>query len=313
MKPIKVAIVGAGAMGTEHAKAFADIPGVTIAGVYNRTRAKAEALAAKYGAAVAESIEELHAVTRADLAVVAVYETAINPIVKKVLAFPWAVMMEKPVGLDHADAMDIAAAAVRRNDVFVGLNRRTLSSTRAVLEDLAADDAPRFIHVQDQQSLQVAREIGHAEPVVRNWMYANSIHLVDYLKTFGRGEAVKVERMSAFDPEAPGVVLAKVEFSSGDLGLYEGIWNGPGPWACTVTTVRRRWELRPLEKATFQNAGERKLNPLEPDAWDANFKPGLRRQADNVVRAIRGEEGVAVSLAEAVGTMKLVRDIFSRG
>ena len=80
--------------------------------------------------------------------------------------------------------------------MFVGLNRRCLSSTQAVLADLADDPGPRFIHVQDQQSLDVARQIGHAEPVVRNWMYANSIHLVDYLRAFGRGDDFRMSRRS---------------------------------------------------------------------------------------------------------------------
>src|SRR3979411_2370436 len=147
--------------------------------------------------------------------------------------------MEKPVGLDLKDGEDIAAAAKSRQ-VYVGLNRRYLSSTQAVLADLAGDPAPRFIHVQDQQSLETARRIGHADIVVRNWMYANSIHLIDYFCAFGRGDGTEVTRVAPWRPENPGIVLAKIAFAGGDIGLYEGIWNGPGPWACTVTTPRRR-------------------------------------------------------------------------
>ena len=33
----------------------------------------------------------------------------------------------------------------------------------------------------------------------------------------------------------------------------------------------------------LQNAGERKLNPVEPHAWDTEFKPGFRLQAERVV------------------------------
>jgi len=309
-KPLRVAIIGGGSMAPEHIKAFADVPGVSVAGIWNRTRDKAAALAKQFNIpVVANDITDLHAQTKADLAVVAVYETAINPVMKQSLAYPWAILMEKPVGLDLADAQDIATAAKGRA-VYVGLNRRMLSSTTAALDDLGNDPAPRFIHVQDQQSLQVARDIGHAEPVVRNWMYANSIHLVDYLRTFGRGEITEVTPLTRWKPDALGVVLAKVAFASGDVGLYEGIWNGPGPWSCTVGTPRRRWELRPLEKATFQNAGERKLNPVEPDAWDTNFKPGFRRQAECVVDAVRGKNDTAVPLDDAVKTMRLIHDIF---
>ena len=310
--PIKVAFIGGGGMTREHVKAFRDVPGVTLAGLCNRTRHKAAALAAEFGIpVVADDIGALYAQTKADLAVLAVYETAINPVVKQALTHPWAILMEKPVGLDVADAEDIARAVKAANArVFVGLNRRWISSTQAVLADLESDPGPRFIHVQDQQSLDVARQIGHADAVVRNWMYANSIHLVDYLRVFGRGEITEVTPVSRWKPNKPAVVLAKVSFASGDVGLYEGIWNGPGPWACTVTTPRRRWELRPLEKATFQNAGERKRNPVESHAWDADFKPGFRLQAERVADAVRSK-GHAVTIDEAIATMRLVRDVFA--
>jgi predicted dehydrogenase len=310
--PIKVAFIGGGAMMREHIKAFRDVPGVALAGIWNRTRNKAAALASEFGiSVVADNIASLHEQTKADLVVLAVYETAINPTMKQALAQLWAILMEKPVGLGMADADDIdVAVKSARARVFVGLNRRFISSTRAALDDLDSDPTPRFIHVQDQQSLDVAREIGHSDAVVRNWMYANSIHLIDYLRVFGRGAVTDVTPIVRWDPDQPGMVLAKVGFASGDIGLYEGIWNGPGPWACTVTTPRRRWELRPLEKALFQNAGERRLNPVDTSAWDADFKPGFRLQAEHVVGAVRGGNH-AVTLDDAMGTMRLVRDIFA--
>lgn len=311
-KPLRVAMIGGGGTTREHIRAFQNVPGVTVAGIWNRTRDKAEALAKEFAIPqVVSSIDNLYAITKADLAVLAVYETAINPIVKQTLAHPWAILMEKPVGLDLADAEDVAAAAnAAQAKVFVGLNRRTLSSTQAVLADLADDPGPRFIHVQDQQSLDVARQIGHAPQVVDNWMYANSIHLVDYIPALGRGKITDVTPVVRWNLKAPTVVVAKVTFDSSDIALYEGIWNGPGPWACTVTTPRRRWELRPLEKAVFQNAGERKQNPVESHAWDAEFKPGFRLQAEQVASALRGN-GHATGLDEAMRTMRLVRDIFA--
>src|SRR5271157_3617754 len=110
--PLRLAVLGAGAMAREHIKAFLDIPGVSIAGIWNRTRRNAELLAQQFGAAVVgDSIADLYARTRADLAIVAVYETAISPIMKAALVHPWAILMEKPVGVDLQDGEDIAAAA----------------------------------------------------------------------------------------------------------------------------------------------------------------------------------------------------------
>ena len=105
-------------------------------------------------------------------------------------------------------------------------------------------------------------------------------------------------------------MLAYVAFDSGDSALYEGLWQGPGPWACAVSTPSRRWVLQPLERAAFQNAGERKQNPVEPDRVDLDFKAGFLRQAEAVVARVRGELSAAVDLTESLRTMRLIHRIF---
>jgi predicted dehydrogenase len=309
-----VAIIGAGNMAREHILAFADIPGVNIAGIHSKTRSKAEALAQEHGIpGVYDSISDLYEKTRADLVVVTVFEMAMNPVSRASFEFPWTVLLEKPPGYNLSDAEEIRSAArAARRKVLVGLNRRFLSSTRAALADLQSRPSPRFIHVQDQQNLQSAASIGHPDIVVKNWMYANSIHVIDYLRLFGRGEVTCVTPVFAWDAKSSAVVAAKIEFASGDLGLYEGIWKGPGPWAVTVTTPEKRWEMRPLEQASFQLWGERRLQPVGVHKWDLDFKPGFRLQAENAVAAALGRPSQSPTLDEAMETMGLINSIFQQ-
>jgi predicted dehydrogenase len=310
----RIVFVGAGAMINEHAKAFAAVPGSVLAGIWNRTRSRAEALAGKHGiAAVYDDLAEMLTDTAPDLVVLAVYETAILDVVTTVLANPAKLFIEKPVGLDLDAARQIDGLAREHGrEVYVGLNRRCMSSTLATLADLEDRAGPRHVYVQDQQSLETARAIGHAEPVVQNWMFANSIHIIDYLNCFCRGEITQVQCLRPWTPDEPQTVVAAVTYSSGDFGIYEAIWNGPGPWACAVSTPARRWEMRPLEKAVFQNAGERSLNDVTQASEDTDFKPGFLVQAQRVVGAVRGEDTGAVDLAEALRTTELVAQIYSK-
>lgn len=314
-KACRVAFVGGGSMTAEHAKAFSGLPGVELVGIHNRTLEKAEAIGKAHGIKkVYDSLEVMLETAKPDLVVLAVYETAILEIATRILRYPVALFMEKPMGLDLREARLLQSLAHDNGrSVWVGLNRRAFGSTRAALRDLDENPGPRFIHVQDQQSLETARVIGHAEPVVKNWMYANSIHLVDYLVTFGRGKIVSVDVLQPWRPDAPSVVVAHVTFSSGDAGIYQAIWNGPGPWACTVSAPHRRWELRPLEKAAFQNANERAINEVSPVAEDADYKPGFRQQAENVLRAWNGAESDAVTLDVALLTTELTARIYGLG
>jgi predicted dehydrogenase len=309
----KVAIVGAGYMAREHIRAFRDVPGVQIVGIHSRTMARAEEMAAQFDIpAVCASVSELHDITQADLLVVTAPELAMNAVSRACFEYQWAILLEKPAGYNISDAEDIEAAARTRNRrVFVALNRRHYSSTQTVLSDMKELSGQRFIRVQDQQDQNRALQAGQPKRVVENWMYANSIHLIDYFLMLGRGKICTVEQIIPWTPDEPGYVVARVSFDSGDVGLYEGIWNGPGPWAVSINTPEKRWEMRPLEQAAFQIAGQRKLETVEAHPWDTQFKPGLRLQAEKAVAAAMGEANDLPTLQNAMESMRLVQAIFS--
>ncbi len=309
----RVAIVGAGFMSREHIRAFQAIEGVSIGGLYSRTRAKAAAMAAEFGIpVVCDSIAELYQKTRAELVVVSVPELSANAVCTECFEYPWTALIEKPVGYDVEDAEAIAAvAAGRGRRAFAALNRRHYGSTRAVVADLANHPGHRLIKVQDQEDRAAALLAGQPRLVVENWMYANSIHVVDYFTFLARGKVIEVRPGVRWNPDRPGYVSATLLYDSGDVGLYEAVWEGPGPWAVSVNTPGKRWEMRPLERASFQLAGKRVLEPMDACEWDAQFKPGLRRQAELAVQAAHGADTELPSLGEALESMRLTRAIYA--
>jgi predicted dehydrogenase len=311
--PVRVAIVGAGNMAREHARALASLDNVRLVGIYSRTADRAQALASEFGiAGVYGTVAELFEQSRAELVVVTVTERAMADVSRACFEFPWTVLLEKPAGYYMADAEGIHRAATEKGRrVFVALNRRHYSATRTVLTDLATREGPRFIQVFDQEDQAGMLEAGQPADVVRNWMYANSLHLVDYFRVFGRGNVIDVKRVVPWTPEKPGAVVSAIQFDSGDRGVYIGIWDGPGPWAVTVNVPSQRWELRPLEIAAFQPRGERRLRPMETDQIDQQFKPGIHEQARLAVAAARGGETPTLpTLDESLESMRLVQAIF---
>jgi predicted dehydrogenase len=313
MREVSMAIVGAGGMAREHARAFAAVPGVTVKGLTSRTRSKADALAGELGIPiVTDSIGELQAQTNADLLVITVPELSANPVAMEAFKHPWAVLMEKPAGYDLADAEKIAGAARgRKAPVMVGLNRRFYSSSRTIKADLETrPNEKRFIHVQDQQSYAEARRYNHPPQVVEKFMYANSIHLIDLIPFFGRGMVTRVTPVTPWRGEDTEVMLAYVEFDSGDTALYEGLWKGPGPWAANVSTPGKRWIMQPLEDATYQNAGERARHTIERAEEDKQFKAGFLLQARAAIAKVRGEPSAIPSIDDSLQTMRLINRMF---
>jgi predicted dehydrogenase len=299
-------------MAEEHMRAFASLPDVTIAGVHSRTRERAEKLAASYDTQVYDSVSDLYNKTGADLVVVTVIELSMAEVAVACFIHPWTVLLEKPAGYDLADATRIRDAAARAHSrAFVAFNRRAYSSTRQALELLQSNSSERFIKVVDQQDQQAAILLTkQPELVARNYMFANSIHLIDYFRVLARGEVASVEPIIRWKPEQPGLVLARINFTSGDVGLYEGIWNGPGPWIVSVNTPEQRIEMRPLEQVAVQLRGTRAVTQLDIDDDDKTYKPGLRHQAKQAVAAARGEPGKLATIVDSWHSMKLVADIF---
>jgi predicted dehydrogenase len=249
--------------------------------------------------------------TRADVVVVAVNELSMATIATNCFEYPWTCLLEKPVGIDVGQAEEILAASLSAHArCYVALNRRNYGSTRRALEELHLDASPRLIDVLDQQDMAGARALGQPDLVVQNYMYANSIHLIDYMYIFGRGNATRVDHIRPWNPEEPGFVAAAVHFDSGDTAVYQAVWDGPGPWAVSVTARELRLELRPLERLGIQRRDERRLTEVAQDQDDVEFKPGLRHQAALVLASLQGDVTGLASLADATRSMRLCATLY---
>lgn len=312
MDPCRVAIIGAGRIAEEHARAFHDVPSVEICGVMSRTRDRAETFAKVHGVPrVCDTIDELYHSTLAQLVVVTVTETDIFEVTMKCLEYPWCILIEKPPGLNLNESVQLAARARRLGrNLYVAMNRQSYSVTREVRKQLSQVEGPRFIHVQDQEDPEAALRGGKPKRSVDHWMYANSIHLVDYFRLFARGQVQSVNILQAWQPDRPCVALAHLTFTSGDFGIYEAVWRSPGPWAVSVTVPGQRWEMRPLERATYQTLGQKPVD-LPIHQWDSMFKPGFRYQAEQAVRSAFRRPYDLPTADELLTTMKLITSIYS--
>ena len=310
--PLRVAVIGAGYMAAEHLRTFAACPEVQLVGVHSRSAARAETLAQAYtGVAVFPSIQALYAHTAADLVVIAVPELACRAVCDEAFQHPWTLLIEKPVGHTLSEARLIEQQAIAHGArAYVALNRRFYCSTLQLQQALQGIEAARVVTILDQEDAASALAAGQPPEVVHNWMFANSIHLIDYFSQLCRGDHVSSQVLTPWNPAAPGPVIAQLQFSSGDLGLYQAVWNAPGPWSVTVSTPPLRAELRPIEQLSLQRAGSRQVELQPADPLDQQFKPGLLHQAQAAIQAARGEATTLPSLAEANRSMALVASIY---
>lgn len=308
---IKVGFIGAGSMAKEHIKAFSSFPEVRTVGIFSRTRSKSEKLSEEYNIDfVCDSVDELWNMAQPDLVVVAVNESGVLDIARDAGKFPWKILFEKPAGHTLELATEVRRFAEKNGKTaHVALNRRFNSSTRTALSRLREDDSPRFIQVADQQDLRAAEAYGHPREVVDNFMFANSIHVIDLIRFFGRGHIDEVIVDRPWDRDRTFIQGASIHFSSGDFARYDAVWQGPGPWSCSVTTRQRRLEMRPLETLSEQVSGSRQTNSIQLSSDDIEYKAGFKEQAKAAIGLFHGGTDLP-SLADGLETMKLINAIY---
>ncbi|WP_038165815.1 Gfo/Idh/MocA family oxidoreductase [Verrucomicrobium sp. BvORR106] len=106
---IKVGVAGVGAMGKNHARVLASLPNAHLTAIFDLDRARAEELAALYGAKAVTTLEDLAA--EVDAAAVAVPTIAHRQVAGFLLEQGKHVLVEKPLSESLTEAQELVALA----------------------------------------------------------------------------------------------------------------------------------------------------------------------------------------------------------
>lgn len=311
IKNKRVVVIGAGSIAKAHIKAFKAQANVDIIGIYSRTKIKAIEIADEFSIQNVENSINALFLLNSDIVVIAVSAESTTEVCQEAFKYPWIILVEKPVGVNYEEAVQLNNLANQyKAKVFVALNRRHFSATRNASEKIDSFNEQRLISVFDQEDPYLQLNSGMNEKLVKNLMYTNSIHIIDYFSIFGRGEITKVTPVIKWDYSNSNFVSTRIDFSSGDIGLYNAVWDAPGPWAVTISTTKIRLQLRPLEVLELQQYGSRKIYTLESNELDQQFKPGFFIQASEVIKASKGEKNNLPTIQEVLKTMKTIKDIY---
>src|SRR5262245_46009064 len=143
---IRIAILGAGAMGTTHAAAWAGLDGARVTGVFSRDPARARAAAAICGAEPVSDAGALIVRPDVDAIDVCLPSAVHRAVVVPALDAGKHVFCETPLALSLADAEAMRDAARQaRRLLQVGLLMRSLSQYRHVKTVTASGEQGRLL------------------------------------------------------------------------------------------------------------------------------------------------------------------------
>jgi len=115
-KKVRVAVVGTGEFGRNHARVYREIEGAELVGVYDKDSARAEAVASEFGTSVLSEVDALKG--SADAVSVAVPTVAHAEVGCRLMDMGLDVLIEKPMAVNLAEAQALLDAAKRNSRIM---------------------------------------------------------------------------------------------------------------------------------------------------------------------------------------------------
>ena len=233
MKPLRVAVAGAGYFCQFQLDGWKRIPGVELAGICNRDVSKAQALAARFGVPqVFADLKPMLDATQPDLLDIVTPPVTHAEYVGEAARRGIAAICQKPFGRTHAEAKALAEAAARAGVLLaIHENFRFMPHFREMKRWIDAGRLGTLHSVAfrlrpgDGQGPEayLARQ-AYFQEMPRFLVFETAIHFIDtfrYLMGEARAVTARLRRVNpAIAGEDAGYIL--FEFESGATGLFDG-------------------------------------------------------------------------------------------
>ncbi|HXK10333.1 MAG TPA: Gfo/Idh/MocA family oxidoreductase [Vicinamibacteria bacterium] len=303
---LRAGVVGVGALGRHHARVWAAVPGVRLAGVADVDAARAAEVAAQHGGRAYADADALLA--DVDVVSVAVPTASHHSVARRALEQGKDVLLEKPMSATLAEADDLVAVAARHGAVLqVGHIERFNPATEVLL---AAGRGARFVEVHrlgsfSPRSLDV--------DVVLDLM----IHDLDIVLALDGTEAVQIEAVGV------PVLTPRVDIANARLRFASGLIANLTASRVSVEKVRkfRVFAPRTYVSADFAARGvqvyrleadEAGRPRVECQRQAAPDREPLRLQIEAFARASRERSRPLVTGADGRRALALAHAILGR-
>ena len=188
------------------------------------------------------------------------------------------IFCEKPGFNEPSELKEVVKVAKDTGaKVYYAYNRRFFASVLKAEEIIKEDGGLTSMNFEFTEWGHVIANTEHPAAVKKNWMTANSSHVID-LAFFEGGEPKQMYSFSSGELSwhKPSNFAGAGITNKGVLFSYNANWNAPGRWAVELLTNKHRIYLKPMEQIQLQDIGSVKVYPVEiDDHLDKEYKPGF--------------------------------------
>ncbi len=309
MKKIIIGIIGTGKIAQEYINIFKKLK-VDIRIICARKKKKLSEFSKKNNIIKFTTKIDKFLQEKVDGVIVCVSPESSLLIAKKLSKFEGKILFEKPVGLNLKQTEEINNIFKRKKNIFVALNRRFYQSVLSAKTLLQNSKEKKVISIYDQENTLAAKKNGHHPLTIKNWMYANSIHLVDLIKFFVNSKIIKIKNKKIKFKNSL-IYDSIINFKNGDIVEFKSFWNMPAPWKISVSTKSMFIELKPIEKISYRTINKKVVfKDIKLNNKDEIFKPGFFMQSQHFLKELKNKKNNLVKLKQYCQSVFLINKIF---
>jgi len=294
-RKLRVGVVGVGVMGSNHARVFSELPGVSLAGIADPDRKQVDLVARLLGCAAVADVTAL-----LKLGVDAVSIAAPTHLHREIALACTAqgvhLLVEKPIASSVEEGRAIIAAARRAGVMLmVGHVERFNPAVEAI------KDA-----IRNEEILSIAiTRVGPFPPRMSNVgvVIDLAVHDIDLIRWFTDSDIVEVQpQLSSAVAEREDIALLQFRTASGVLAHINTNWLTPFKARTVIVATRDKYVTGDLltrqvtECFGFQPDGSysmRHLSVGHAEPLRAELQAFVKAIRDGMAPPVTGEEGVA--------------------
>lgn len=304
-------IIGAGGIAIEYTKVLQALKKEFT--VIGRGHEKAQVYYEATGIKAIEGGLDTYLQTKPEIAEYAIVAVNVNCLASTTISLMRGgvkkIFCEKPGFNEPSELNEVISVAKETGaKVFYAYNRRFYASVLKAEEIIKDDGGMTSMNFEFTEWGHVIERTVHPVEVKKNWMTANSSHVID-LAFFVGGTPVQMSSYTSGELSwhKPSCFVGAGVTEKGVLFNYQANWDAPGRWAVEFQTPLHRIYLKPMEQLQLQDKGSVKVYPVEiEDYLDQEFKPGFYLETKTFL------EGDYSRLCSLEDQMEHVKNIYNK-
>ncbi len=324
-EPVRVAVIGAGAMGRNHMRVYSEMPGVQLVGVVDAAETVAASAAARFGAPAYTDFARMLDEQRPDAVTVAVPTADHLSVGLETIRRGIHLLVEKPIAASVGEGQQLIEAAGRAGvHLMIGHVERFNPAIIELKRRLAAGELGRIFQIDAHRQGPFPARVRDVGVVIDL-----AVHDLDVMRYISNCEVVRVyaETERRIHSQYEDLLTGLLRLDNGIVGTLTVNWLTPSKIRELYVTGERgmfRVDYITQDLYFYENA------IVVGSDWDTlhvlrgvtegrmirhvvNKKEPLRAEQEAFLAAVRGSAPVAVSGADGLKALELAQAVVVSG